>query len=120
MGILGGINVVHASDSIDNGRREVDMWREIIKVQNCDYAQKANNYVRGYINFPVVDTEKYRKISLLLIEGKINIQEAKENVVKLLQIESGFDDNTILRFAGIIIKNALLRKTEVIKNDNLS
>ncbi len=115
-GILGGINVIHASDNIDNAKREVEIWKEIIKikVQNCDYTQKADNYVRRYINFPIVDTEEYRKISLLLIDGKISIQKAKNSIVELLRIESDFDANTISRFADVIIENALLRKKEAV------
>lgn len=112
-GILGGINVAHASDNINNARYEVELWKGIIEIQNQNYTQKAFNYMKKYINFPIVETKEYRKISNMLIEGKITVPEAKNRIIRLLQVESDFNDNIILQFADIIIENALLRKKEV-------
>lgn len=69
--------------------------------------------MKKYINFPIVETKEYRKISNMLIEGKITVPEAKNRIIRLLQVESDFNDNIILQFADIIIENALLRKKEV-------
>lgn len=117
-GILGGINVAHASDSVDNGRQEVDRWKKIVKIQDRDHMQKAIEYIKKYIDFPIVDTEEYRKISKLLVGEKIAKEDAKNIISELLQTESDFDNNTISQFADVVIENALLRKKEMTQNDN--
>jgi nucleoside-diphosphate kinase len=117
-GIFGGINVAHASDSSVNGYKEVEMWRSLINIKDCNYGKKASEYIRRYIDFPIIDAKIYREISNSLVEEKITQKEAKEIFMSLLLRESDFDKKTISQFAIVIIRNALLRKKEVMKNDN--
>lgn len=109
-GIFGGINVAHASEDIDNARREVEMWKSITELENRNHLQKADEYVKKYIDFPMVDSVRYREISQLLIERQISEEEAKALFTKLLLKESDFALETISRFAVLMVNNALLRK----------
>ena len=116
-GIFGGINVAHASDNVENGKRELDIWkRDVIEIQkNCDYTERANAYINKYIDSLTVDTLIYREISRQVINEKINEKEAKYLFVNLLSKESNLKREIILRFAGIMIRNALIRKEEVVE-----
>jgi len=109
-GIWGGINVAHASDSSENARNEVGMWESMIKMNNGVYVQEANEYVKKYIDFPMVDSMRYREISELLIQSEITQQVAIDQFIGLLSKESDCDRDTISRFAKVMVLNALLRK----------
>jgi nucleoside-diphosphate kinase len=116
-GIFGGINVAHASDNVENGKREIDIWKkDIIKIQkNCDYTERANAYITKYIDSSMVDTLRYREISKKLMNEKINEKEAKYLFINLLSEESDLKREIILRFAEIMVRNALSRKEVVVK-----
>ncbi len=116
-GIFGGINVAHASDSAENGKRELNIWKkDVIKIErNYDYTERADAYINKYINFSMVDTIRYREISKQLMNEKINEKEAKYLFVNLLSKESDLNREIISRFAEIMIRNALSRKEKVVE-----
>jgi nucleoside-diphosphate kinase len=111
-GIFGGINVAHASDSHNNGHLEVNLWKKVINMQNCNYRTKATEYVKKYLDFPIVEIDKYRQISQLLTDGKINQDNAKKLIANLLREESDFDDAVIFQFSEIVVQNAVMREVE--------
>jgi len=109
-GIFGGINVAHASDSINNGHQEVNLWKKIINMQDNNYRQKGIEYVKKYSSFPIVEIGKYREVSKLLTEEKISQFDAQNLIKNLLQTESNFDNATISRFSDIVVQNAIMRE----------
>lgn len=112
-GILGGINVAHASDNGVNSKRELDIWKNIIKIQkNHDYVEETNVYVLKYLDFPMVDVTRYREISTQLINEEIGKNTAKHLFINLLSKESDFGHETLSKFADIMVKNAFVRKIE--------
>jgi nucleoside-diphosphate kinase len=115
-GIFGGINVAHASDNAENGKRELDLWkRDVIKVRkNGGYTEEADAYLSRYIDAPMVDTVRYREISMQLVHEKINEEEARNLFVTLLSKESDVSRETLSRFAAIMVRNALSRREEVV------
>jgi len=109
-GIFGGINVAHASEDVDSARREVEMWKSVTKLENRNHLRKANQYVKRYIDFQMVDSVRYREISELIVQGGIPQEEAKALFTSLLLRESDFAVETISQFAVLMVNNALLRK----------
>jgi hypothetical protein len=63
----------------------------------------------------MVDTIRYREISKKLMNEKINEKEAKYQFINLLSKESDLKREIILRFAEIMVRNALSRKEEVVE-----
>lgn len=114
-GIFGGINVAHASDNAENGRRELEIWEDIVKIEKeaNNYMREASMYISKFIDFPMVDTIRYREISMEIVKEKIEKEEAKKLLMDLLRKESDFNIESIARFTEIIIRNALSRKGEI-------
>ena len=105
-GIFRGINVAHAPDNSENGKRELEIWKDIIKVQeNYAYAREAEAYIAKYIDFPMIECVEYRETLKQQMNNEINENEAKSIFINLLSKESDFDHETISQFAEIMIKS---------------
>jgi len=112
-GIWGGINVAHASDNAENGKRELEIWKELLTQNKQDCTEEAKAYVFKYINFPMIDTMRYREISKQILNEEICENEARSVFIDLLLKETDFDSETVLRFAEIMVRNVSIRETEV-------
>lgn len=108
-GTTKGINLVHASDSNETAKREVDLWREMLKIDtNKDYALEMMEYIKKYENFPMIDSLRYREISKDVSEGKIDKQTAEKLFLELISKETDFDKEKIKELPRLIIENILL------------
>lgn len=111
-GVLGGINVAHASDSKENAEREISIWKDLMEIEDVDYKKTAKDYMNKYIDQTMVDSLRYREISRSVISGKLDPVEAKKRFSSLLEKESDFVGETVENLAQAMLDNALLRKNQ--------
>ncbi len=95
-GLYAGVNLSHASDQ-ESAEKEVKMWiDEVIALDtDKDYNKAARDYVAKYIDFPMIDTMRYRELIKTAIDKKIRLEDLKIDMFSLLKKESDFDDDTI-------------------------
>ncbi len=110
-GIWGGVNSVHASDSPESGRRELELWRMSAGLQkDPDAINKINQYIEKWI-----DTSKknivfeLRNCCKRLAEKEITQEEVHGELTHLLTRECPLiDTKTLQNFVNIIIENVVL------------
>ncbi|MGB2982572.1 MAG: nucleoside-diphosphate kinase [Candidatus Bipolaricaulia bacterium] len=115
-GIIGGLNVAHASDSPENGETEKALWGPLFQ-KHCAGAASpgsalasAGEYVDHYGLFDLVATEEYREVSKSLSSGDVCGTEALAAFRKLLARESDLDADVLARIAAVMVSNATSRK----------
>lgn len=108
-GILGGINVAHASDSVENGEREVGLWEPMIKRRNVSCVKEAMDYSNQYIDFPTVDVLRYRELSESLRMQEMRQDRALRMFEKLLLQETDMKQQTVSQLSEVMVANVLLR-----------
>ncbi len=109
-GIVGGVNVAHASDSPETGESETALWRPLIE-REIDRSPDAATYVDLYTQFERVDTEDYREISQSASEDRTSGIEAHEAFLGLLRRESDLATEVLSRIATAMVDNALARRS---------
>jgi nucleoside-diphosphate kinase len=108
-GMFGGVNVAHASDSKSSALHEISLWREELNLRfdNLSY-KKLDSYIAKYDNFKCVRSNRYREIMNALRLTTLDLKHrrcAQIEIAKLLEKEnSSFSLNTLVEFAGIILK----------------
>ncbi|MFP4045508.1 MAG: nucleoside-diphosphate kinase [Candidatus Aenigmatarchaeota archaeon] len=111
-GVLGGINVAHASDSEESARREIELWEDFIEMENVDYRKSAEEYMRKNLDRVMIDPVRYREVSKAIIDERIDPDVAQEKFSELLKKESDFSGKGLENLAEAMVDNALLRKEE--------
>lgn len=123
-GIYGGVNVAHASDSLESAKRESKIWEEYLRehhgidVNNANeqaVLEKIESYINSYIDYPIIDNTRYMELSIELSMDPSKKEEIKRKFIELLEKETSEDFRTKRReylenLADILIRNALLRK----------
>lgn len=110
-GVIGGVNVAHASDGPETAMKEIEIWKEIMSSQEAsDWTELAKSYIDEYIDYSMVDSVRYREISAQIINNEINLTDAKNIFMKLLSKESDFDKSTLVNFAEVLVRNALMER----------
>ncbi|MFX1296529.1 MAG: nucleoside-diphosphate kinase [Promethearchaeota archaeon] len=110
-GIWGGVNSVHASDSVETGFRELNLWRKLANLQeDLDTNDKMQAYIQEWIKYSKTNnTLKLRDLCKDLAEKKITQDQIHKKLVLLLKEDCPLaDSETIRKFATIIIENILL------------
>ncbi len=120
-GIMGGVNVAHASDAIETAMRESRIWKEyLVKHHNLNLDksregawEKLLEYVDTYIDYPIIDSIRYRELLIQLKEGKMDRPAVEYKIADLLSKETTDSDikhgyNKIL--SRVIIDNLMLKR----------
>lgn len=109
-GIWGGINSVHASDSVDSGLRELNLWRNLVNLQTDPEAtRKVAVYIEKCNIKKKNNTSKIRRLCKKLAESPEIKERIYQQLVPLLKEDCPFIDSQIIQnFAEIIIENVLL------------
>lgn len=108
-GIFGGINVIHASDSIETAFKEINLWNPLFKedgFKNVDF--RLNDYVDNYINWPMIDCLHYREISRKIASSALNEEEAKGIFINLLSKETDIEEGVISALSKVMVENCKL------------
>jgi|GEM_PF-933686 len=108
-GIFGGINCAHASESPQVGETEVNNFRRHLGLLDESQAvERINSYIDCYIDWPYIDTMRYREISYSLTRGEITRKVAAETFYQLLAKESTNHSKADLeKMADVMVKNCL-------------
>lgn len=117
-GIPGGINVAHASDSAKNGRLEVELWTKMLTGWNRNDVsprKDAARYGDRYIDFPMLDSERYRELTRWLARGDLVKDKGLRCFQQLLAKESDLDGESVAALARVMVENALLRRENEVK-----
>ena len=62
-GIVGGVNVAHASDEPSNAKKEIALWQQEVQLNlEQDGLEPINAYIAQWIETPITATEKIRQI----------------------------------------------------------
>lgn len=120
-GIMGGVNVAHASDAVETARRESGIWkkylnRQGIKVENKGTSEIINDvlrYIETYIDYPMIDTIRYRELLLELKEGRADRSTVENKIAELLAKEADkkfIDNNYHKALSKIFIENIMLKR----------
>ena len=110
-GIFGGINVVHASDSIETANNEISLWKPLLKEEgftNVDI--KLNDYIDNYINWPMIDSLYYRELSKKVVTGSLNEKEASRIFTNLITKETDIEETIINSFSEVMVENCRLER----------
>jgi len=121
-GIMGGVNVAHASDAVDTAKRESEIWMRYLKEKQGLDIEKADpknvlstiqSYIDKYIDYPIIDSIRYREILTDLKAGRIERENAELKITSLLnkETEDRFIKGKITEvLARITIDSVLLRR----------
>jgi nucleoside-diphosphate kinase len=104
-GIFKGINVAHSSDSDESAKREIKLWSDVLDGANVD-KREVNNYIDRYIDFPMVDSLRYREVSISLMRGEISEDFGNRIFSSLVKKETDMDDSFILNLSKILVQNS--------------
>jgi len=108
-GIFGGINVVHASDSIETATNEINLWKPLLKEEgfkNVDI--RINDYIDNYINWPMIDCLSYRELSEKIVTAELNEKEASRIFTNLISKETDIEETIINSFSEVMLENCKL------------
>jgi len=111
-GIWGGVNSVHASDSQDNGRRELALWKlQAGLKKEPGVIKKIEQYIQEcrIENLNPANTIKIREMCKQLADKQLSRAQILEDIIELLKEDCPQCDLVTLRkFADIIIENVLI------------
>ena len=119
-GIMGGVNVAHASDAIETAIRESGIWRKYLTTRHGIALDKSSKsmerileYINEFIDYPMIDSVRYREILLAMKEGRLDRWFVEEKIAHLLSKEAASRDlekgyNKVL--SRILIDNVLLKR----------
>lgn len=109
-GIYGGVNASHASDSELAANSEIANWKSRGYLKHDSRAlNKVESYVEKYIDFPFVDSVRYRELCQILKANPREERPIRKRFLNLLSSE--IRDNSIEiveRFADLLVKNCLM------------
>lgn len=110
-GIWGGVNCVHASDSKDNGQRELALWKSWVGLEKeSGVIKRIEEYIQKNCQEKVnlTNTLKIREICKRLMENQTSGELILGDLIGLLKIECPQCDlDTVQKFAELIIENVL-------------
>ncbi|BCU67242.1 hypothetical protein HS7_06790 [Sulfolobales archaeon HS-7] len=106
-GIFGGINVAHLSDSREAAEREVRTWTKHF-LSKEEGKINVDDYINKYINFPHLDTKKYRELSVRLVKNEIEIKDAENSFKTMLMQETDLPESYVTNLVEVILENAKL------------
>ena len=111
-GMFDGINVIHASDSLESAEREVSLWKEILnRDEGKDYESVARKYIETYSDFQMVDRKLYEGIKTSFQNGEIDVNAAGAKLADLLGKETNAEEQTLKRFVDAVIGDLTLKRT---------
>ena len=113
-GIDGGLNVAHASDSPENGRRELEWWGPLFDEAaggDEEPVAAAHAYVRRRLDEPMIDPLRYREL-LARFDGGHPPAGVESALCDLMRHESDAEEARLAALAKIMIRSATLRKPD--------
>ena len=120
-GIMGGVNVAHASDAVETALRESKIWFEYLKSKGIDpmksnpktILSRVEEYINTYIDYPIIDSLRYRELCSLVKDNPSRRSEIESKIANLLvkETEEKFiESNHTKKLARILIENVLLKR----------
>lgn len=109
-GIFGGLNVAHASDSPENAQTEIDRWQDVLDDDATDHADRLDEYIQTYLNYPMVDPVRYRELTRSYVDEQISEEEARDAFTFLLSKETDAPPTTVARLVDVMVANAELER----------
>jgi nucleoside-diphosphate kinase len=84
-GIVGGVNVAHASDEPANAKKEIALWQEEANLNlNQDGFEPINAYISKWAETPIVATEQIRQICQEYASEYTNRETYQSEIFELL------------------------------------
>lgn len=108
-GLSPGINATHASDSGENGEREIEVWSEFL-TERKEPRKRAEEYIEKYIDYPMIDPLRYKEVSERFLKDEITGGEAKRKFTRLLKKETDTPEENIEKFSEVMVKDVMMRK----------
>ncbi len=121
-GIMGGVNVAHASDSLESAARESSLWVSYLEKKHDIRIAEANPgsvlrkvelFVDKYIDFPTIDSVRYRELLRLVVDDVQKRGYVEGKICRLLEIETEdkyVNSGATRTLARSIVESVLLRK----------
>jgi nucleoside-diphosphate kinase len=111
-GIDGGLNVAHASDSPENGQREIQMWSPLLEAGAEEPDAALQDYIARYLDGPMIDPLRYRELFAALAAGQRTRGQIEAAFRRLLTMESDHEEATVAALAAVMVASADVRKPE--------
>lgn len=109
-GIYGGLNTTHASDSPENGEREVELWQSVLDDGLDSHEERLAEYVDQYLDYPQIDPVRYREVTRRYVEGELDEKAVRSAFTTLLARESDASSSTIEALSDVMVANAELER----------
>lgn len=110
-GVWGGVNSVHASDSPESAKCELELWNDLVHLEKDPSAvDKIKAYIAKWIKDLNPDnTKKLREICRRIADNQITKEEALQALIQILKNECPLANTQNLQnFARIVVENILL------------
>jgi len=108
-GIVGGVNVAHASDSAENGAKEVSQWQPLLdgasSTPGGGHLVSPVEYVDRYAGCEQIETSEYRRLSAALAGGEMPPGAGQVAIRDLLVRESDLSEEVLSAIALAMVQN---------------
>ncbi|MFX1319026.1 MAG: nucleoside-diphosphate kinase [Promethearchaeota archaeon] len=106
-GIVGGVNVAHASDEPANAEKEIALWQKEAQLDlNQDGLEAINAYIAKWLETPIVATEQIRQICHDYAREYLNRGTYQSEITELLIEECpDWTESELNRLANAILGN---------------
>ncbi|HUY00839.1 MAG TPA: nucleoside-diphosphate kinase [Candidatus Deferrimicrobium sp.] len=110
-GVWGGVNSVHASDGVETGRRELELWKKLANLQpDPEAIVKVQAYIKQWIgSLNHGNIQQLREVCRTLAENPNLKKQIYRQLIAILTEECPTASiKTIQNFANVILENVLL------------
>jgi len=106
-GIVGGVNVAHASDEPANAKKEITLWQQEAQLDlTQDGFEPINAYIAKWIETPIIATEQIRQICQDYAREYMNRENYQTEISELLIDECpDWTESDLNRLADAILGN---------------
>lgn len=106
-GLVGGVNVAHASDEPENALKEIDLWRREANLEiNIDSRGAIDAYIANWGEVPILGTEDIRRFCQEYAQEYLNRDQFLTQIAEILVSECpDWSDQEIQKLADAILGN---------------
>jgi nucleoside-diphosphate kinase len=106
-GVVGGVNVAHASDELDNARIEIALWKQEAKLDlELDGRAQIAAYIKQWRETPVLATQKIRTLCHEYAQEFFNREQYQNAITEVLLDECpDWSNQEVQRLADAILGN---------------
>ncbi len=114
-GIVGGVNVAHASDEPANAKNEIQLWQQEAQLDlGQDGLEPINAYIAKWVETPIVATERIRQICQEYAREYLNREIYQTGISELLIEECpDWTEQELEKLANAILGNMDLDRDKI-------